>query len=200
MNRKIGMWSAIVNIGAVAGFALSMLLGSNFGSYATSMFIALSFIPMICAFVAYAKKGKKTAAYAGMIFAGMYALCNLIVYFTQLTAVRLDNLQGQALQILDFQNFGLIFSYDLMGYGLMALATFFIGLTIIVKRGRDKWLKWLLLIHGVFAIGCFLLPILGVFSSTMAGVEWIGTAVLEFWCLYFIPVGILSFLYFKDKK
>lgn len=200
MNRRIGMYSAIINICAVAGFALSMLVGSSFGSYITSMFIAFSFVLMICAFVTYAKEEKKAAAYTGMIFAGIYALCILIVYFTQVTAVRLDNLQGQALQILDYQNFGLFFSYDLLGYCLMAIATFFIGLTIVVRGRRDRWLKWLLLVHGIFAIACFLLPILGVFSSTMEGVEWIGTAVLEFWRLYFIPVGILSFLYFKNSK
>ena len=42
MNKKIGTVAAKVNIIAVAGFALSMLLGSNFLSYITSIFIALS--------------------------------------------------------------------------------------------------------------------------------------------------------------
>ncbi len=40
---------------------------------------------------------------------------------------------------------------------------------------------------------------LGIFSSDMKGPDWIGTAVLEFWCIYFTPIGILSFLHFKKK-
>jgi len=60
-------------------------------------------------------------------------------------------------------------------------------------------LKVLLLIHGVFAITCFL-PILGVFSTDLAGANWIGTAIMEFWCAYFLPIGILSYRYFARTE
>lgn len=43
MNIKIGAVSSIVNLLAVLGFATSMLLHFNFGSYLCSMFIAFSF-------------------------------------------------------------------------------------------------------------------------------------------------------------
>lgn len=81
----------------------------------------------------------------------------------------------------------------------MAISTFFTGLAVEVKTKPDKWLKWLLLIHGVFAIVCFILPIIGLFRTGMEGAEWIGTAVLVFWCVYFTPVSILSFLHFKNQ-
>ena len=81
----------------------------------------------------------------------------------------------------------------------MALSTFFIGLTITPKTKSDKWLKWLLIIHGVFFISCLIMPMLGLFSAEMQGADWIGTVVLEFWCAYFIPVGVLSFVHFKNK-
>ena len=197
MNRKIGMYSSLINILAVIGFAVCMLVGTNFGSYFVCMFIALSFVPMMCAFGAYGTPGRKAAGYASMLFAAIYALFILAVYFAQVTAVRLNGLNEQALQILDYSRFGLFFSYDLLGYGLMALSTFFAGLTVEPKTASDKWLKYLLLIHGVFFISCFILPMLGLFRPGMRGAAWIGTAVLEFWCVYFIPVGILSFLHFK---
>ncbi|HAN21302.1 MAG TPA: hypothetical protein DCP51_06490 [Clostridiales bacterium] len=163
------------------------------------MFIAFSFIPMMCAYAAYCNTEKRVAGYTAMIFAGAYAVFILMVYFGQVTAVRLDNLNEQAAQILDYQKFGLFFNYDLLGYGLMALSTFFTGLTIEPKTKADKWLKWLLLIHGIFFISCFIMPILGMFNQDSQSLTWIGTAVLMFWCVYFVPVGLLSFLYFKKQ-
>ena len=59
----------------------------------------------------------------------------------------------------------------------------------------DKWLKYLLMIHGVFFVSCLIVPMLGVLKAD--GPKWVGVAVLEFWCLYFCPVGILSGFYFR---
>lgn len=199
MNRKIGMYSAIINACSVTAFALCMLIDFNFGSYLVCMFIAFSFVPMMCAFCTYSTQENKVAGYTSMLFAGVYAVMILLVYFAQVTAVRLDELNEQALQIIDYSKYGLFFSYDLLGYGLMALSTFFIGLTITPTTKSDKWLKWLLIIHGVFFISCLLMPMLGLFSAEMQGADWIGTVVLEFWCVYFIPVGVLSFVHFKNK-
>lgn len=200
MNKKIGTVAAKVNIIAVAGFALSMLLGSNFLSYITSIFIALSFVPMMCTLCFFAGQERKTAGYASVAFAIMYATIILLVYFAQCTTVRMGGLSKQASDLLDYQSYGLFFHYDLMGYGLMALATFFAGLTIDVKNRTDRWLKLLLMIHGVFSITCFVMPILGAFSADMPGGYWIGVALLEFWCIYFLPVGGLTHLYIAKQK
>jgi len=197
MNRKIGIFSSLINIGAVIGFALCMPLKFNFGSYFFSMFIALSFIPMMWAYAYYSENKYKLAGYISAGFASMYATIILLVYFAQLTTVRLDSLTPQAAALLDFQRFGLLFNYDLLGYALMALSTFFAGLTIRANLRADKWLKYLLMIHGVFFISCLIVPMLGLFRAGGAGdPSWMGMAVLEFWCGYFIPVGILSYLHF----
>ena len=71
--------------------------------------------------------------------------------------MRLEGLNEQATQIIDYQKIGLFFSYDLLGYGFMALSTFFAGLTMKAKK-PDKWLKCLLMIHGVFFIACLVIP------------------------------------------
>lgn len=197
MNRKIGMLSSLINVIAVFSFAICMIIGSNLGSYFSSMFIAFSFMTMVCAYAYFSKEKLKVAGYSAVGFAIIYATIILLVYFAQLTTVRLGGLTDQAAMLLDFQQFGLIFNYDLLGYALMALATFFVGLTIETKTKPDKWLKGLLLVHGIFFISCLILPIIGVFSNDMNNVNWIGIAVLEFWCIYFIPVGILSFLHFS---
>ena len=58
----------------------------------------------------------------------IYAVMILLVYFAQTTAVRLGSLDEQAMKILDYSRGGLYFSYDLLGYGMMALSTFLWGL------------------------------------------------------------------------
>lgn len=199
MNRKIGLYSSIVTLAAVLAFAVSMLAGTLYGSYLSSLFIAWGFVPLICAFAAAGEKGSKAAGYTAAAFASVYAALNTAVYFTQLTTVALTRLDEQASALLDYSKFGLMFNLDLLGYAFMALATFFAGLTIKAEYSADKWLKGLLLVHGVFAVSCTVMPMLGVFRPGMAGGDLIGTLVLEFWCAYFTPVCILAFRYFRKR-
>ena len=122
-----------------------MLFGFDYGSYFSSMFIAFSFVLMMCGYACFAKKEAKLSGYVSMVFAAVYAAIVLLVYFTQLTTVRLNDLTQQAVMLLDFQQCGLLFNYDLLGYAVMALATFFAGLTIKPQTRIDKWLKYLLI-------------------------------------------------------
>lgn len=195
MNRKIGMVGSAVNLAAVVCFAGSMLLGFEGGSYFFSMFIAFGFVAMMGGYAYFSQERRRVAGSLAMAFAAVYATIVLLVYFAQLTAVRQGGLTEQAAQILDFRQCGLLFCYDLLGYALMALATFFAGLTVEPRTRADKWLKYLLLVHGVFFVSCLVCPMLGIFQ--VESPAWIGVAVLEFWCVYFCPVGALSFLYFR---
>ena len=197
MNKKIGAAGAIVDLIAVLGFAGSMLLSLNYVSYFCSMFIAFGFVIMMCGFLHFAAPERKTAGYAAVAFSAVYAAIILIVYFTQLTTVRLTGLTEQARDLLDFQQMGLFFSLDLLGYALMSLTAFFAGLTVEPKNKPTKWLRALLMIHGVFFISCLLMPMLGVFQADSP--TWIGVAVLEFWCAYFFPIAALSLHYFRRQ-
>lgn len=192
------MLSCAINLLAVIGFAISMLLGNDFVSYFSSMFIAFSFVPMMCAYAYFSKEKSKLAGVTAVGFAVLYAAIISLVYFAQLTTVRFGELTEQAAAILDFKQFGLLFNYDLLGYALMALATFFAGLTIEAVSKADKWLKGLLLVHGVFFFSCLIVPMLGLFTAD--GEAVIGIALLEFWCMYFTPISILSFLHFSKYK
>ncbi len=194
MNRNIGVIASAVNLVAVICFALSMLFHFNFGGYFSSIFIAFSFIPMMCAYGYFSKEKTKLEGITSVGFATVYVTVILLVYFARLTTVRFGGLTKQTTALLDFQQFGLLFNYDLLGYGLMALATFFAELTVEARSKADKWLKGLLLVHGIFFFSCLIVPMLGVFSA--GGKEWIGIAVLEFWCVYFVPISVLSCKYF----
>ena len=200
MDQTIGKAGAVVVIAGVVVFAVSMLTGPITFCYGASIAIAFGLILMNSAFYRFSRPDAKVAAMSAVAFSAMYALCNSIIYFVQLTTVKNGSLTGVAAHLLDFRTFSMMFDLDMLGYCLMAISTFFAGLTIRAMDKGDHALKILLLLHGVFAIGCFVMPILGLFSSEMQGADWIGTAVLEFWCIFFLPIGILSYRYYQRAK
>ena len=85
------------------------------------------FVPMMCCFLQFAAPERRAAGYVAAVFAGMYAAIILLVCFAQLTTVRFGGLTEQARILLDFRQMNLFFSFDLLGYALMSLATFFAG-------------------------------------------------------------------------
>jgi hypothetical protein len=199
MNKKFGMIGSLINAITVLLFAFFMAIDFNSGSYFVCILLSLSFVMMIAAFENECTEDKKVAGKIALVFAGVYSTLIIIVYFTQCTSVINDNLSPQALKILDYRYLSLMFNLDLLGYAIMALSTFFIGFTINVKNKKDKALKYLLLIHGIFFLSCLIMPMTGVFanhsgSSSHGG----GVVALEIWCLYFLPIGVLSFFHFKD--
>lgn len=198
MNQTVAKTGSVIVSITVLLFAVCMLVSFDFGSYFVCMLLPIGYIMMTAGFCQESDEQHKVAANAGMMFAAIYAVLVFLVYFAQTTAVRLDSLNEQAMRILDYSRGGLFFSYDLLGYGMMALSTFFVGLTINAKTKADRWLKYLMMIHGVFFFGCFIMPMTGVFRSMSNGDASIGGVIaLEFWCAYFFPVGILAYRHFE---
>ncbi len=197
MNRKLGLAASLVTLVCVLAFAACMLVDSDMGSYISSMGISWGFVPIVCAFAALADKEKKAAAYTAVAFAAVYAVLIALVYYAQITTVRLSALSSEAYGLLSYTEFGLFFNYDLLGYAFMSLSTFFVSFALTPGDRGDGWLKWLLRIHGVFAVSCVLLPALGLFKPGLAGGDIMGVLVLEFWCAYFTPVCILACRYFR---
>lgn len=198
MNRLIPRIGAGIVCVTVFLFALCMLVNFSFGSYFVCMLLPIGYIMTAAGFLHESDEAHRVASVVGMIFAAIYAVLVLLVYFAQTTSVRLDGMSGQALDILDFGRGGLMFNYDLLGYGMMALSTFFIGLGMRADDRADQWLKRLMIIHGIFFFGCFLLPMTGILGGTSDGIG--GVIALEFWCAYFLPIGILSFRHFTAPR
>lgn len=197
MNRLIPRVGAAMVTVTVFLFAVFLIVDFTFGSFFVCMLLPMGYIMMAAGLYTECEKDRRVPGLIGMVFAGVYAVLILIVYFAQTTSVRLDGLGAEALKVLDFRRGGLIFNYDLLGYGMMALSTFFLGLSIKPYRPMDKWLKALMLIHGVFFIGCFIMPMTGVFSSISSGETSKGGVIaLVAWCVYFLPVGVLAFRHF----
>ncbi len=196
MNRILPKIGAAVVTVSVFLFALCMLIGFNFGAYLVCMFLPLGWIMTAAGLRHESGEERRVSADIGLSLAAVYAVLILIVYFAQTTSVRLDDLGEAAASVLDFRRGGLLFNYDLLGYGMMALSTFFIGLSMMAERRADKWLKALLMIHGVFFIGCFFLPMTGMFTGLAGKGSGGGTIALLGWCAYFLPVGALAAVHF----
>jgi len=200
MNRKIGMAGSLINALTVLAFAFFMLIHWNFGSFFVCIILSLSFICMVAALYTECPDDRKAAGRVAMVFSALYATLIVIVYYTQCTTVVNENLGEAAAHILDYKYLGLMFNLDILGYGIMALSTFFIGLTIVAGNKIDKALKILLLGHGIFFFPCLIMPVTGMFINASGSPSSGGTVALEIWCLYFLPIGILSYLHFKDQK
>jgi hypothetical protein len=165
------------------------------------MLLPIGYIMMAAGFHHESGEEQRVSATIGLIFSAIYATLIFLVYFAQTTTVRLEDISEQAIRILDYQRGGLMFNYDLLGYGMMALSTFFIGLSIKPGSKSDKWLKRLMMIHGIFFISCFIMPMTGVFTSMASGETGNGgTIALLFWCSYFMPIGVLTFRHFGREE
>ena len=197
MNTLIPKAGAAIVTITVFLFAVCLIADYSFGSYFVCMFLPIGYIMMAAGFHYESCEEQRVGATIGLIFSAIYAVLIFLVYFAQTTSVRLDDLGEQAMRILDFKRGGLLFNYDLLGYGMMALSTFFIGLSIKASSRMDKWLKCFMMIHGVFFVGCLIMPMTGVFSSMSSGETNIaGVVALIIWCVYFLPIGVLAYKHF----
>lgn len=192
---KLGSWIVTVTVFL---FALFLIINYPMGYYFVCLILPLGFIMMTAGLHNECENDRKVAANTGLILAAIYGTFIMLVYFAQLTTVNNEQLTEQAANLLEFGKFGLIFNYDLLGYGMMALSTFFTGLSIKAENKADKWLKALMMIHGVFYFSCTFMPMTGIFSKMSSGDDGLGGRfALVAWCVYFFPIGILSFLHFR---
>jgi cytochrome b561 len=201
MNRTIAkVGSAAVTV-TVFLFALFLLVDYSLGSYFVCIILPVGFIMMTAGLQSECESDRKVAANIGMVLAAVYAVFIMLVYFTQLTTVNNEQLNEQASKLLKFNSYGLIFNFDLLGYGVMALSTFFTGLAIKPKNKSDKWLRALMMIHGVFYLSCTFMPMTGIFTKISSGGNGLGGRLaLVAWCVYFLPIGILAFVHFGRQE
>ena len=200
LNKIVSKVGAAIVIITVFLFALFLLINYSLGGYFVCLLLPIGFIMMTAGLHSEIESDRKVAANIGLILAGVYSTFIMLVYFTQLTTVNNEQLTEQAANLLEIGKCGLIFNYDLLGYGIMALSTFFTGLSMKAKNKTDKWLKALMMIHGVFYLSCTFMPITGMFLKMTSGGDGIGGRLaLVAWCVYFLPIGILSILHFRKR-
>ncbi len=204
-NKTVGKIGATITGFAVLAFAISMIVGlfadTLFASCLASIFIAVGFIPFMAALFSQNRNPeRKAVGLAGIAFAAVYAVIIFLVYYAEITTVRMNPLLSQeTLSIISYGHIGsLFFNYDLLGYGFMGLSTFLIAFTLEPKCKRDKVFRGLLWGHGIFFLSCLIVPLFPVFTAGTSNVS--GTILLEIWCAYFMPICILGYKYFCDRQ
>ena len=200
LNKTIAkVGSGIVTV-TVFLFALFLIINYSMGSFFVCLILPLGFIMMTAGLYNECENDRKVAANIGLVLSAVYCTFIMLVYFAQLTTVNNEQLTEQAANLLEMGKCGLIFNYDLLGYGIMALSTFFTGLSMKAKNKADKWIKALMMIHGVFYFSCTFMPITGMFSKMSSDGDGLGGRLaLVAWCVYFLPIGILSFIHFRKR-
>lgn len=203
MNRKIGFISSVVMGGAVAIFLICLIVALftvnavtvNL-SYGVCAILSWGWVAAACAYSCYVKKESSAAAKFGVAAGIIYSTIICIVYFTQITVVLHKTADEKILQALSFSAAGSwMFDLDLLGYGLLSISTFFVGLTLQTNDKTDKALKLLLMLHGAFFV-CMFVPVLPLPATNQGNG---GTIALICWCLFFLPICVLSVLHFKKS-
>ena len=204
MNRKIGFAAAIVMCCTVAIYLICLIVAlfapntvTENLSYGVCTVLSWGYVAAGCVYSCYARKDRLAASKIGVSMGVVYSTIISIVYFTQMTTVLHKSADEKILQALSFTAAGSwMFNLDLLGYGLLAFSTFFIGLALQAKNKTDKALKLLLMLHGAFFV-CMFVPVLPL-PATNQGSG--GTIALIGWCLFFLPICILSAIHFKKNN
>lgn len=201
MNKKIGFVSSIIMSSTVAVFLVCLMIAlfvqnivTENLSYGVCTILSWGWVATACVYSCFAKRERMAATKIGVAMGIIYSAIISIVYFTQLTTVLHKSVDEKVLQAFSFSAAGSwLFNLDLLGYGLLSISTFFVGLALQPQSKIDKALKIILMLHGIFFV-CMFVPILPLPSTNQGNG---GTIALIFWCLFFLPICILSTLHFK---
>jgi len=198
MKNRIGFYSALTVTAATVLFAIGLLSGNSALSYIVSMFLSWGYVMLACSFAAEISPKRKPLASGGIAFACIYSVIVCIVYFTQLTIVANGSLSADLLKILSYQSPGsLMFSLDMLGYAIMAISTFLVGLMIKPENLYDTIMKYMLMVHGAFAPVCIIIPMANVFGEANKDGAQIGSIILLIWCCFFAVVGVLASMHYR---
>lgn len=204
MNRKIGLISSIVIGSTVFIFFVCLVVVlcapnpvTEYLSYGVCAVLSWGWVATACVYSCNASKERLAAAKIGVATGVIYSVLISLVYYTQLTVVLYKTADEAILNALSFAAAGSwLFSLDLLGYGLLAISTFFVGLSLEPQKKTDRVLKLLLMLHGAFFV-CMFVPILPLPSTNQGNG---GAIALIFWCLFFLPISVLSTLHFKSSQ
>lgn len=89
MNHTVSKAGAAIVTISVLLFAICMLIPFDFGSYFVCIFLSIGYVIMSAGFWNESDGDYKATATTGIIFAAIYAVIIMLVYFTQTTTVML---------------------------------------------------------------------------------------------------------------
>jgi hypothetical protein len=186
-------------------FAFSLIWGVIFHSefdqnlgFIASLLLAVSVVIMMACFYDSTRERLKIFGLLALVASIIYAPFCIGNYFIQLSVVAFNplNLSSEVLKAIDFIPGSLTFTLDMLGYGFLCLSTLAAGFALV--EARDKVLRALCFFHGAIAVPTFAAPIMsGIFLSTSGQTNDIGSYILLFWCIVFVPIALLFMRYFE---
>lgn len=197
-NINIGIISASGAGLCTVLFAVFIIAGANMLSYFVCLLLSIFYLINVISNNVVINKTEKIYSQIGIAFAIIYCVLICIVYYTQITFVRLGNPSIEALSIVSYSPPKTVFfALDILGYTFLSLSTLFVAFTIL----KYLILKIFLIIHGIIGISGFVVPLLPYFyNSADNSSDNIGTIVLFSWCLLFIPICLLFIFYYNKRS
>lgn len=182
-TARTGFWFVIISTLGGLGYELTALLElgkiiqpplSLMYILAPSLLLALTFPSVIVCLQDFVPEERKVFARIGLNFILAYSIINSIVYFSQLTVVIPQMLQGNsdAVGLLLFEAGKFMYSINGLAYGLMSIGTLMTAFAFN-PRGPHKWVFRTMFAHGLlapFITGALFIP-----SFFAIGILWLIT-------------------------
>ena len=208
INLVIGRAAALAIAIETIVFAFSLIWGVIFHTefdqnlgFVASLLLAISVVIMMACFYENTQEKLKILGLLALVSSMLYAPFCIGNYFLQLAIVALNplNLSGDVLKAIDFVPGSPTFAMDMLGYGFLCLSTLAAGFAL--TESRDKILRVLCFFHGAIALPTFAAPIIsGIFRSGSGQTNDIGSYILLFWCVIFVPIALLFMRYFTEGQ
>ena len=173
---------------------------TNLG-YIASLLIATSVVIMMACFYDRTRERFRIFGLLALVSSVIYAPFCISTYFLQLSIVAFNplDLPSEVLEAITFKPGSLTFAIDMLGYGFLCLSTLSAGFAL--AEAKDKLLRVLCFLHGALAVPTFAAPIIsGIFRSPNGQTNDVGSYVLMFWCIVFVPIALRFMRHFKERR
>lgn len=168
-------------------------------AYASSMGIAICFLSVTIANESFVISSKRMYSRFSIAFAIIYCTLVWIVYYTQLSFVRLaaSPSSKEVLSIVAYTPGSAFFALDILGYFFMSLSVFFLALTM----DTALLLRKLLMAMGLWGGTCIAVPLLPFFYEQQQSndSDAVGIIALSLWSILFCPLMIMLAKHYREQ-
>lgn len=199
-NKYMAIGSAIGTGISILIFGITIFIPKlTMWAYGSSIGIAICFLIMVVSNDSFVSDRNRMFSNLSKSFAIIYCTLVSIVYYTQISFVRLGSPTTEVLSIVAYSPpKTAYFALDILGYFFMSISVLFLSFTIIGNR----LLKTSLILMGLWGMTCVIVPLLPfLYANSDSSSDIFGVIVLSLWSILFIPISILLALYFhKNSK
>jgi len=188
---RVGMWAS-----AAAGlftFLFAVVLNVPYWDCFVCMPLALSYLLVTLGNKHTVIDQNIIFADAAVIFGAIYCTCGSIVYYVQISFIRLANPSPEVLSVVQQPPPSAFFALDMLAYTFLGLSTVFLAFSI-----EASWiLKVLLVLNGVDAVGGFVVPLMAFVYEPSNENDTTYNVILYGWCALFLLICVLLCLHFR---